>query len=62
MPTSAKIQLLVVDQTLCDITMSETFDKDTSVFDIGRPSHRDGLACGVIWDIFCLKTFQTMIN
>ena len=30
------------------ITISETFGKDTSVFDIGRPSHLDGLACGLV--------------
>ena len=44
------------------ITISDTFGKDTSVFDIGRPSHRDGLACGLLWEIFCFKTFQTRIN
>ena len=30
------------------ITISETFGKDTSVFDIGRPSHLDGIACGLV--------------
>ena len=30
------------------ITISETFGKDTSVFDIGRPSYLDGLACGPV--------------
>ena len=30
-----KIPLLVVDQTLCDITMSETLGKDTSVLILG---------------------------
>ena len=48
-----KSQILVVDQILCDITISETFGKDTSVFYIGRLSHRDGLACGLLWEIFC---------
>ena len=54
MPTSAKIPLLVVDQikhfeTLyIGITISETFGKDTSVFDIGRPSRLDGLASGLV--------------
>ena len=44
------------------IIISETFGKDKSVFDIGRPSHLDGLACGLLWEIFCLKTLQTRIN
>ena len=36
MPKSAKqIPLLVVDQTLCDITISETLGKDTSVLILG---------------------------
>ena len=44
------------------ITISETFGKDMPVFDIGRPSHRDGLAYGQLWEIFCLKILQTRIN
>ena len=57
-------QILVVDQyfVTLGITISDTFVKDTSVFYIGRPSHRDGLDCGQLWEIFCLKTLQTRIN
>ena len=57
-----KIPSLVVDQILCDIRHYYLFGKGTSVFHIERPSHRDGLACGLLWEIFYLKTLETRIN